>query len=162
MTERVRTLAALFESAKGVEVFAVDDMVQRMWEKLVHLSTAAAMTCDAGECRRDCPHPLWPRSFSRSASLWCGDSRCQRSRAERGLHESVGGDVFSVGLPIFDLDAARHRTGRPDRGGTHPRLCARQGGRGANSLQHAAARLHQRQGFRATAGCRPLALMCFA
>src|SRR5215471_16199674 len=45
MTERVRTLAALFESAKGVEVFAVDDMVQRMWEKLVHLSTAAAMTC---------------------------------------------------------------------------------------------------------------------
>jgi 2-dehydropantoate 2-reductase len=45
MTERVITLAALFESAKGVEVFAVDDMVQRMWEKLVHLSTAVAMTC---------------------------------------------------------------------------------------------------------------------
>jgi 2-dehydropantoate 2-reductase len=45
MTERVRTLAALFEAAKGVEVFAVADIVQRMWEKLVHLSTAAAMTC---------------------------------------------------------------------------------------------------------------------
>jgi 2-dehydropantoate 2-reductase len=45
MTERVRTLAALFEAAKGVEVFAVTDVVQRMWEKLVHLSTAAAMTC---------------------------------------------------------------------------------------------------------------------
>ena len=45
MTERVRTLAALFEAAKGVEVFAVTDIVQRMWEKLVHLSTAAAMTC---------------------------------------------------------------------------------------------------------------------
>lgn len=45
MTERVRTLVALFESAKGVEVLAVDDIVQRMWEKLVHLSTAAAMTC---------------------------------------------------------------------------------------------------------------------
>jgi 2-dehydropantoate 2-reductase len=42
MTERVRTLAALFEAAKGVEVFAVTDI---MWEKLVHLSTAAAMTC---------------------------------------------------------------------------------------------------------------------
>jgi len=45
MTERVRVLAALFEAAKGVEVFAVPDIVQRMWEKLVHLSTAAAMTC---------------------------------------------------------------------------------------------------------------------
>jgi 2-dehydropantoate 2-reductase len=45
MTERVRTLAALFEAAKGVEALAVGDIVQRMWEKLVHLSTAAAMTC---------------------------------------------------------------------------------------------------------------------
>jgi 2-dehydropantoate 2-reductase len=45
MTERVRTLAALFEAVKGVEVFAVADIVQRMWDKLVHLSTAAAMTC---------------------------------------------------------------------------------------------------------------------
>ena len=45
MTDRVRALAAAFEAAKGVEVFAVTDIVQRMWEKLVHLSTAAAMTC---------------------------------------------------------------------------------------------------------------------
>jgi 2-dehydropantoate 2-reductase len=45
MTERVTTLAALFKAAKGVEVFAVGDIVQRMWEKVVHLSTAAAMTC---------------------------------------------------------------------------------------------------------------------
>jgi len=45
MAERVRTLAALFAAAKGVEAFAVTDIVQRMWEKLVHLSTAAAMTC---------------------------------------------------------------------------------------------------------------------
>jgi len=45
MTERVRALAALFEAAKGVEASAVPDIVQRMWEKLVHLSTAATMTC---------------------------------------------------------------------------------------------------------------------
>ena len=45
MTDRVKGLAALFEAARGVEVFAVTDIVQRMWEKLVHLSTAAAMTC---------------------------------------------------------------------------------------------------------------------
>jgi len=59
MTERVRALAALFEAAKGVEVFAVTDIVQRMWEKLVHLSTAAAMTClmraNVGEILRT-PH----------------------------------------------------------------------------------------------------------
>ncbi|HTH96370.1 MAG TPA: 2-dehydropantoate 2-reductase [Stellaceae bacterium] len=45
MTERVKTLAALFAAAKGVEALAVPDIVQRMWEKLVHLSTAATMTC---------------------------------------------------------------------------------------------------------------------
>ena len=44
-TERMKALAALFTAAKGVEVFAVTDIVQRMWEKLVHLSTAAALTC---------------------------------------------------------------------------------------------------------------------
>lgn len=45
MTGRVTGLAALFAAAKGVEVLAVADMPQRMWEKLVHLATAAAMTC---------------------------------------------------------------------------------------------------------------------
>jgi 2-dehydropantoate 2-reductase len=45
MTDRVTGLAALFEAAKGVEVLAVADIPQRMWEKLVHLATAAAMTC---------------------------------------------------------------------------------------------------------------------
>jgi len=45
MTDRVTALAALYGAAKGVEVLAVTDMPQRMWEKLVHLSTAAAMTC---------------------------------------------------------------------------------------------------------------------
>ena len=45
MTGRVTRLAAMFGTAKGVEVLAVPDMPQRMWEKLVHLTTAAAMTC---------------------------------------------------------------------------------------------------------------------
>ena len=45
MTGRVTKLAAMFGAAKGVEVLAVPDMPQRMWEKLVHLATAAAMTC---------------------------------------------------------------------------------------------------------------------
>jgi 2-dehydropantoate 2-reductase len=45
MTDRVERLAALFARTVGVEVLAVTDVQQRMWEKLVHLSTAATMTC---------------------------------------------------------------------------------------------------------------------
>ena len=45
ITDRVSKLAALFAKAKGVEALAVPDVRQRMWEKLVHLATAAAMTC---------------------------------------------------------------------------------------------------------------------
>jgi 2-dehydropantoate 2-reductase len=45
MSDRVGALAASFERARGVEAEAVPDIMQRMWEKLVHLATAAAMTC---------------------------------------------------------------------------------------------------------------------
>ena len=45
ISERVETLNALFGAARGVEVHMVTDIMQRMWEKLVHLATAAAMTC---------------------------------------------------------------------------------------------------------------------
>jgi 2-dehydropantoate 2-reductase len=44
MTDRVEQLATLFAKTKGVEVLAVADIRQRMWEKLVHLTTAATMT----------------------------------------------------------------------------------------------------------------------
>jgi 2-dehydropantoate 2-reductase len=45
ISNRVETLKAMFDTARGVEVHAVIDIMQRMWEKLVHLATAAAMTC---------------------------------------------------------------------------------------------------------------------
>jgi 2-dehydropantoate 2-reductase len=106
MTERVRKLAALFAAAKGVEAFAVTDIVQRMWEKLVHLSTAAAMTClmraNVGEIVRT-PNG-WELFLGQ---LQCGAHRSrQRSRAQRGLYEVVGGDVLPTGLTIRDVDAA--------------------------------------------------------
>jgi 2-dehydropantoate 2-reductase len=37
-------IRTLFAKTKGVEVLAVADIRQRMWEKLVHLTTAATMT----------------------------------------------------------------------------------------------------------------------
>jgi 2-dehydropantoate 2-reductase len=45
VTDRVNLLAELFSRAKGVEVLVVSDIVRRMWDKIVHLSTAATMTC---------------------------------------------------------------------------------------------------------------------
>jgi 2-dehydropantoate 2-reductase len=45
MSSRVEILKTLFASAKGVEILAVSDIMQRMWEKIVHLATAATMTC---------------------------------------------------------------------------------------------------------------------
>lgn len=45
LSDRVQTLASLFAATKGVETLAVDDVMQRMWEKIVHLATAASMTC---------------------------------------------------------------------------------------------------------------------
>ena len=104
--ERVRTLTALFEAAKRWEVFAVVDIVQRMWEKPVHLSTAAAMTClmraNGGEFVRT---PVAARSFSIRFAVV---PRSQRptSRTERGLHDIVGGELLPAGLAIFDIDAA--------------------------------------------------------
>ena len=45
VSRRVEVLKEIFALARGVEVHAVADIMQRMWEKLVHLSTAASMTC---------------------------------------------------------------------------------------------------------------------
>lgn len=45
LSDRVQTLESLFAASKGVETLAVDDIMQRMWEKIVHLATAASMTC---------------------------------------------------------------------------------------------------------------------
>jgi 2-dehydropantoate 2-reductase len=45
MSARVTALAAECSAAKGMVAEAVPDIAQRMWDKLVHLATSAAMTC---------------------------------------------------------------------------------------------------------------------
>ena len=45
MSDRVQRLAATFNGAGGVDAKAVPNVMQEMWEKVVHLSTAASMTC---------------------------------------------------------------------------------------------------------------------
>lgn len=44
MSPLVQSIAAAFDGAKGVVAAAVPDVMARMWEKLVHLGTAAAAT----------------------------------------------------------------------------------------------------------------------
>jgi len=45
MSVRIEMLTALLSKTKGIEAVPATDMMQQMWEKFVHLSTAAAMTC---------------------------------------------------------------------------------------------------------------------
>lgn len=56
LSERVRAIEAAFAPAKGVVAQAVPDIMARMWEKLVHLGTAAIgtvlMRANVGEIAR--------------------------------------------------------------------------------------------------------------
>jgi 2-dehydropantoate 2-reductase len=45
ISERVAAIRDAFSPAKGLEPVALDDAMQEMWEKFVHLATAAGMTC---------------------------------------------------------------------------------------------------------------------
>ena len=45
LSDRVLAVKAAFDGAIGLEAVALEDVMQEMWEKFVHLATAAAMTC---------------------------------------------------------------------------------------------------------------------
>jgi 2-dehydropantoate 2-reductase len=45
LSDRVLAVKAAFEGCIGLEAVALDNVMQEMWEKFVHLATAAAMTC---------------------------------------------------------------------------------------------------------------------
>ena len=45
MSERVQSVKAALGGCTGLEAVAHDNIMQEMWEKFVHLATAAAMTC---------------------------------------------------------------------------------------------------------------------
>ena len=44
-SDRVLAVRAAFGGCIGLEAIVLDDIMQEMWEKFVHLATAAAMTC---------------------------------------------------------------------------------------------------------------------
>ena len=73
LSDRVRAIEAAFAAAKGVVAQAVPDVMARMWEKLVHLGTAAAgtvmMRANVGEIVRAGGSPLLHRLLERNAAV---------------------------------------------------------------------------------------------
>ena len=45
LSDRVLAVKAALDGAVGLEAIALEHVMQEMWEKFVHLATAAAMTC---------------------------------------------------------------------------------------------------------------------
>jgi 2-dehydropantoate 2-reductase len=73
MSGRVLALAELAAKAKGMVATAVPDIMQQMWEKLVHLGTSAAgtvlMRANTGEIVRAGGSPLLLRLLERNAAV---------------------------------------------------------------------------------------------
>jgi 2-dehydropantoate 2-reductase len=73
LSERARAVAALFEGAAGVEAIAAPDIARRMWEKLVHLGTAAIGTlllrARVGEIVRAGGSPFLHDVLARNAAI---------------------------------------------------------------------------------------------
>jgi hypothetical protein len=98
----------------------------------------------------------WPRSLSRSAPLWRRDRCCQRFRTGAAFMKSWE-ETFSQPDSQYSTSMLRdiERGGQTEVEHILGFMLDK-----AIKAQHAVARLHQRQGFRATAGRRPLALTC--
>lgn len=73
MSERVRAIEAAFAPAKGLVATAVPDVMMRMWEKIVHLGTAAIgtvlMRANVGEVVRAGGTPFLHRMLDRNAAI---------------------------------------------------------------------------------------------
>jgi len=70
---RVAALAGLFDGARGVEAVAAPDIARRMWEKLVHLGTAAIgtvlMRARVGDIVRAGGTPFLHEVLARNAAI---------------------------------------------------------------------------------------------
>jgi 2-dehydropantoate 2-reductase len=73
MSDRVRAIEAAFAPTKGVVATAVPDVMMRMWEKIVHLGTAAVgtvlMRANVGEVVRAGGAPFLHRMLDRNAAI---------------------------------------------------------------------------------------------
>ncbi|WP_135465641.1 ketopantoate reductase family protein [Crenalkalicoccus roseus] len=133
MSPRVQALAGLSARAPGLVAEAVPDILQRMWEKLVHLGTSAIGTvllrANVGEIVRAGGAPFLHRVLERNAAIAAahGHGMPERFLAEyRALFADpgsayatsmlrdleAGGRIESDHILGFLLDAAR-RAGVP-------------------------------------------------
>jgi len=145
MSPRVQAIAAAFAPARGVVAQAVPDIAQRMWEKLVHLGTAAIgtvlMRANVGEIVRAGGAAWLAEMLARNAAIAAhhGHPMPAAFLAEYGAVFSDGGSAYSTSL-LRDIEAGNRTEGEHILG--YLSAAARQAG--LDPTLHDAALLHAR------------------
>lgn len=112
MSPRVQAIAAAFAPAKGMVAQAVPDIGQRMWEKLVHLGTAAIgtvlMRANVGEIVRAGGAPFLAELLARNAAIAAhhGHPMPASFLAEYGAIFSEPSSAYATSL-LRDVEAGR-------------------------------------------------------
>lgn len=114
MSSRVQAIAAAFAPARGMVAQAVPDIGQRMWEKLVHLGSAAIgtvlMRANVGEVVRAGGAPFLAEVLARNAAIAAhhGHPMPAAFMAEYGQLFADTGSAYATSL-LRDIEAG-HRT----------------------------------------------------
>lgn len=116
MSPRAEALAAAFAGAKGVVAQAVPDIRQRMWEKLVHLGSAAIGTvllrADVGAIVRAGGTALLHRVLARNAAIAAhhGHPMTDAFLAEYRALFADSGSAYATSM-LRDIGAGRRNEG---------------------------------------------------
>lgn len=145
ITPRVQAIADAYQGAKGVVAEAVPDIGQRMWEKFVHLGTAALgtvlMRANVGEIVRGGGAPFMAEVLRRNAAIAAhhGHPMPESFLREYGALFSDPASAYSTSL-LRDVEGGRRTEGEHILG--HLLEAARAAG--VESAWHEAAALHIR------------------
>jgi 2-dehydropantoate 2-reductase len=145
MSPRVQAIAAAFAPAKGMVAQAVPDIGQRMWEKLVHLGSAAIgtvlMRANVGEVVRAGGAPFMAEVLARNAAIAAhhGHPMPASFMAEYGALFSDPASAYATSL-LRDIEAG-NRTEAEHILGFLLEAARRAG---VNAALHEAAALHGR------------------
>jgi 2-dehydropantoate 2-reductase len=116
MSPRVQAIAAAFAPAKGMVAQAVPDIGQRMWEKLVHLGSAAIgtvlMRANVGEIVRAGGAPFLAEVLARNAAIAAhhGHPMPASFLAEYGAIFADASSAYATSL-LRDIEAGNRTEG---------------------------------------------------
>lgn len=144
-SQRIEALAALAESAPGLVATAVPDVMHRLWEKLVHLGTAAIgtvlMRASVGQIVRAGGAPFLLDVLARNAAI-AGKQGYPMGAAFLTEYETLFADPTSAYTTsmLRDIEAGRATEAEHILGALHAAAVAC----GVPADTHAAALLHAR------------------